>query len=279
MGIGYLFGMAYQTLKISVDPAPYGSSQVLTVTLNRPEVRNAFNDVLVGELTSVFKKEAQDPKVRAIVLKGEGKVFCAGGDLNWLKGAIDYSYEQNLEDTRQLARMFALMNEINKPLIGLIQGAAIGGGVGLVSVCDIVVASSEAVFSLSEVRLGVVPACIGPFVVSKIGMSHARGLFMSAERFSAEKAKEVALVHEVVDSPEKLDEKCAGILKNISQCGPNAMGIAKELVFDLAWPERRNSLEDPIDHVAGVLSKLRTTEEAQEGMRAFLEKRKPAWMS
>jgi methylglutaconyl-CoA hydratase len=263
----------YKTLGLALD-----GRGVLTVTLSRPDVRNAFNEVLIDELASVFSKDVLEASVRAIVLKGEGQTFCAGGDLNWMKKAIDFSYEENLQDTKRLAKMFASMNECPKPVIGRIHGAAIGGGVGLVSVCDIAIASAETQFSLSEVRLGIVPACIGPFVIAKIGASHARGLFVSAERFSAEKAKSVGLVHEVVANVDALAAEVERVLSNILQCGPQAMAVAKKLVLDLSWPEKRSKLGDCLDYVARTLSDLRISAEGQEGVRAFLEKRKPSWL-
>lgn len=266
--------MAYQTLLVSQD-----ERGVLTISLNRPDVRNAFNEVVINELKTVFSQEALKPEVRAVVLKGEGPAFCAGGDLNWMKKAVDFSYEENLHDTKTLAQMFAAMNECPKPLIGAIHGAAIGGGVGLVSVCDIAIASQETQFSLSEVRLGIVPACIGPFVTAKIGPSHARGLFMSAERFQAPKAKEIGLVHEVVADPAALPAAVEKVLGNILQCGPNAMKVAKQLVLDLTWPEKRAQLNNPLDYVARLLSDLRISAEGQDGVRAFLEKRKPSWLA
>src|SRR4051794_30680611 len=185
--------MRYRTLKVSRD-----SRGVLSVVLNRPDVRNAFNHEVIDDLAEAFGVEALEEEVRAVVLSGEGPSFCAGGDLNWMKKAVEFSYDENLQDTRKLAQMFATLNECPKPVIGAIHGAAIGGGVGLVSICDIVVASVDTQFSLSEVRLGIVPACIGPFVIAKIGASYARGLFMSAERFQSTKAKEIGLIHEVV---------------------------------------------------------------------------------
>ena len=263
----------YQTLQTNLDPRG-----VLTVTLNRPAVRNAFNEIVINEFARVFGVEALDQKVRVVVLKGSGPVFCAGGDLNWMKESVKFSFEENLNDTTRLAQMFAVLNECPKPVIGAVHGAAIGGGVGLVSVCDIVVASAETLFSLSEVRLGIVPACIGPFVISKIGASHARGLFMSAERFSAKKALEIGLVHEVVDSPDALAPAVERVLLNILQCGPNAMAVAKKLVLDLSWPERRRQIPDCLDHVARMLAEVRTSSEGQEGVSAFLEKRKPSWL-
>lgn len=263
----------YQTLQTSLD-----SRGVLTVSLNRPSVRNAFNDVVISELARVFGIEALDQKVRAVILKGNGPTFCAGGDLNWMKESINVGFEENLNDTRRLAQMFAVLNECPKPVIGVVHGAAIGGGVGLVSVCDIVIASNETQFSLSEVRLGIIPACIGPFVISKIGASHSRGLFMSAERFNTQRAREIGLIHEVVADPAALDAAVERILINILQCGPSAMAAAKKLVLDLSWPERRKELPDCLDYVARVLAEIRISPEGQEGVRAFLEKRKPTWL-
>lgn len=264
--------MAYQTLLAT------SQNGILTVSLNRPDVRNAFNEVLIDELEQAFTKDALDPAIRVVLLKGEGPTFCAGGDLNWMKKAIHFDYSENLRDTRKLAQMFSILNEFPKPVVGVVHGAAIGGGVGLVSVCDIVLASQETQFSLSEVRLGIVPACIGPFVIAKIGPSHARGLFVSAERFGATKAREIGLVHEVLADPAALKIATEKLLANILQCGPNAMTVAKKLVLDLSWPERRADLEDPLQYVAKTLADLRISKEGQEGVKAFLEKRKPSWL-
>lgn len=249
----------------------------MTVTLNRPDVRNAFNETVIDELARAFGVEALDANVRIVVLRGEGPVFCAGGDLNWMRKSVELNFEQNLRDTRRLTQMFAVMNECPKPVIGLIHGAAIGGGVGLVSVCDIAIASAETQFSLSEVRLGIVPACIGPFVIAKIGASHARGLFISAERFEAGRAREIGLVHEVVKDPAALDVSLERLLANMLQAGPHAVSVAKRMVLDLSWPERRAQLSDSLDYVSKTLAEIRVTSEGQEGLRAFLEKRKPAW--
>lgn len=264
--------MSYSTIKVSLD-----SRGILTVALNRPEVRNAFNEEMIEELDRVFTHEALEPKVRGIVLKGEGSVFCAGGDLNWMKKSVEHTRDENLNDTRKLTLMFKTMNECPKPVIALVQGAAIGGGVGLVSVCDIVISVAKTEFSLSEVRLGVVPACIGPFVISKIGASNARALFISAQRFQAERAMALGLVHQVVATQEELEPALEQVLGGILKCGPNAIQIAKKLVLDLSWPERRAHISDCYEFVAKVLADLRVTPEAQEGVRAFLEKRKPNW--
>ena len=265
--------MSYQTLELKMN-----QPGLLTVSLNRPDIRNAFNEVMIDELARVFRAEAADPAVRAVILRGNGGVFCAGGDLNWMKRSIELAYEDNLKDTLTLTNMFAILNEFPKPVVGVIQGAAIGGGVGLVSICDIVLAEKETVFSLSEVRLGVVPACIGPFVTAKIGASRARELFVSAERFKAQKAKEAGLVHEVFDSMAELENHLNGLCKNLLECAPTAVSVAKRLVLDLTWPERRARMPDCIEYVSKTLAELRVGPEAQEGISAFLNKRKPSWI-
>jgi methylglutaconyl-CoA hydratase len=265
--------MSYKTLKVDLDPRG-----VLAVTLNRPDIRNAFNEVMISELTKVCQSEAVRDEVRLIVLSGEGPVFSAGGDLNWMKKSVELDYDANLEDTRKLTKMFRLLNECPKPIVGKIHGAAIGGGVGLVSICDVAFASKETQFSLSEVRLGIVPSCIGPFVISKIGPSHARSLFVCAERFLAPRAREIGLVHDVLDGPAELQAAIDSVVNNMLQCGPQAMSVAKRLVLDLSWPERREAIGDYCEYVAKTLAELRVSPEGQEGLKAFLEKRKPSWI-
>lgn len=261
-------------LEISTD-----ARGVLTVCLNRPDVRNAFNEELIADLTRVALKDAARKDVRAVVLRGAGKVFCAGGDLNWMKKSVELSFKGNLKDTQNLSKMFVAWNEIPKPVIGAVQGAAVGGGVGLVAVCDAVVATEATEFGLSEVRLGIVPAIIGPYVVAKIGLSHSRRLFLSGERFLAKKAYDVGLVHEVVADEAAMNAEVERILGQILMCAPGALGVAKKLVLDLGVPERRKKLKDPVAYAANLLAKLRVGSEGQEGVRAFLEKRKPKWLA
>lgn len=248
---------------------------VFTIELARSEVRNAFNDELISDLKATFDRIAADESIRVVLLKGQGPTFCAGGDLKWMQQSVQLSREENLTDTRKLARMFATLNSCPRPVVGLVHGAAIGGGVGLVSICDYVVASRETVFSLSEVRLGIIPACIGPFVLAKIGESQARAYFMSAERFNADRAREIGLVHEVVDNAEALKAAADRIVNNLLQCGPKAMGAAKALVRGI----KERSSEEALEYVAVTLADLRVTPEGQEGLKAFLEKRKPSWIT
>ena len=265
--------MTYETLALNSS-----GTGILTVELNRPDIRNAFNEKMIAELAHVFRVEATDESVRVVVLRGKGAIFCAGGDLNWMKRSVELTYEENLHDTVTLSNMFALLNEFSKPVVGVIQGAAIGGGVGLVSICDIVLAEKKTVFSLSEVRLGVVPACIGPFVTAKIGASNSRALFISAERFKADKAKQIGLVHEIFEDAKEMETHLDQLLKNLLECGPAAMTVAKRLVLDLTSPERRARIPDCIEYVSQTLAELRVGPEAQEGISAFLEKRKPSWI-
>lgn len=264
--------MAYETIDLKSE-----GSGISRVILKRPSVRNAFNAVMIEELGQVFKKLSADDQVRVVILSGEGINFCAGGDLNWMRQSIELSYEENLKDTLTLTRMFDTINRCAKPVIALVQGAALGGGVGLVSVADIVIATRSCVFSLSEVRLGVVPACIGPFVVSKIGASQARSLFVSAQRFDAVRAKEIGLIHEVVESEEELEKQGMELARSMLSCGPLAISTAKAMVHRLCWPEERAAIPDTIEYVAKILAELRVKPEAQEGVTAFLEKRRPKW--
>jgi methylglutaconyl-CoA hydratase len=248
---------------------------VCTVSLARPDVRNAFNEELIGDLQTAFDRIAADEGVRVVILRGEGPVFCAGGDLKWLQHSIGLSAAENLADTRRLARMFATLDACPRPVVGLVHGAAIGGGVGLVSICDYVVCSRETIFSLSEVRLGIIPACIGPFVLAKIGASQARAYFMSAERFDAVRAREIGLVHELAEHPGQLEEAAERLIRNLLQCGPRAMAAAKRLIRDLQEQEFMTGLET----AARTLAELRVQPEGQEGLKAYLEKRRPAWLA
>lgn len=248
---------------------------VMTVSLNRSDVRNAFNDELILDLQKTFEEIELNKEVRVVILRGVGQVFCAGGDLKWMKNSLNLSERDNLADTRCLVKMFDTLNRCSKPVVGLVHGAAIGGGVGLVSICDYVVASKETLFSLAEVRVGIIPACIGPFVMAKIGETHARAYFVSAERFDATRAKEIGLVHEVVQTPSELTTAAQRIIGNLLQGGPQAIAAAKKLIQGLKERDHAENLE----FVAKTLAELRVTSEGQEGLKAFLEKRKPNWIS
>ena len=259
--------MAYKTLQVELTDG------VLTVTLNRPDVHNAFNDELIAEAIDLFS--TLDTSARVVVLRGTGKNFCAGADLNWMSRMVSYTREENVRDSSLLAKMYALINECPLPVIGRIQGAAIGGGVGLVAVCDIAIATAASKFGLSEVKLGILPAVISPYVIGKIGESHARALFLTGERFDAERALRIGLVHRVVESDEALDAAVDETLAQLRSSGPEAVRECKKLVAHVASHELADSIPYTIDAIAT----RRVSEEGQAGMQAFLKKEPAPWAS
>ncbi len=244
-------------------------NQTLYISLNRPEVRNAFDDKLISEITAAFK----NVDARAVVLSGEGKVFCAGGDLEWMKSSIDLSEEENKQDAEKLAEMFKSINSCPCPVIGKIHGAAFGGGLGLVCVCDIVFASEGTKFCFSEVKLGLAPAVIAPYAMRKIGEGNARRYFLTAEVFDSKEAVRMGLVHDVLPH-EELDAKINEVISAIKQCSPNAIRQAKSLIHDI----RNEPSESIIEKCVNIIAKLRVSEEGQEGVKAFLEKRNANWI-
>jgi methylglutaconyl-CoA hydratase len=245
---------------------------VTTVTLARPDAHNALNVALIEELTSCFEDISDDDSVRAVVLAGEGRSFCAGADIGYMRDTANFTYEDNLDDARRLATMYWTIDECPKPLVARVHGAALGGGSGLVAVADVVVADEEARFAFTEVRLGIAPATIAPFVVRKIGPSYARSLFVTGERFGADRAREIGLVHNVA-SRDELDAAVEEKVGEILQGGPVAQAMVKALLRRL---ETTEPMEAP-GLTSRVISELRTGEEGQEGLAAFLEKREPGW--
>ncbi len=244
-----------------------------TVTLRRPDVHNALDDVTIAELTAIFHDLDADSRVRVVILAGEGKTFCAGADLNWMRRTADCSEEDNLRDANTLAEMFRVLDELRKPTIAAVHGSAFGGGVGLTACADIAIASDEAEFCLSEVRLGLIPAVISPYVVRAIGPRQARRYLLTAERFSAAEACRIGLVHEVVPARE-LAEKVREVSAALAQGGPNALGAAKAMVAKVAYrPIDRPEMQYTAERIAA----LRASAEGREGMSAFLEKRPPKW--
>jgi methylglutaconyl-CoA hydratase len=246
--------------------------RIATITLNRPEVHNAFNEVMIAELTEIFKEISEDEQVRVVVLTGEGKSFSAGADLNWMKKMINFSYEQNLDDSLKLAELFYLMYSLPKPVIARVNGAAIGGGTGLVAVCDIAIASEKAKLSLSEVKLGLVPACISPYVIRKVGEGRCREFFLTGERLTAKRAAELGLVNQAVP-PEELDQAVQEKAAQLVSSGPEALAMCKELLKNVPGME----FERAKTYTADMIASMRISDEGQEGMNAFLEKRKPNW--
>jgi methylglutaconyl-CoA hydratase len=248
---------------------------IATLTLNRPEVHNAFDAALVQRLTELLMEIKSRADVRAVVLTGAGRSFSAGADVNWMRSMAGCSEEENVEDALHLADLMSLLNALPLPTVARVNGHAYGGGVGLVACCDIAIASSEARFALSEVRLGLVPAVISPYVVAAIGERNARRLFLSAEAMNAKLARRVGLVHEIA-KPSKLDAALDDQLGMLLKGGPNALRESKELIFTVEGGGI--SADDALKRrTAQIIAQLRVSDEGQEGLAAFLEKRRPEW--
>jgi methylglutaconyl-CoA hydratase len=243
------------------------------VALDRPEVRNAFNPALVDDLYAWARSIDDRPDLRAAVLSGAGPVFCAGGDLAGMAALVHATREDNLADAQRMAAMFDALDRLAVPLIGRVHGAALGGGAGLASVCDIVVAADDAMFAFSEVKLGIVPSVISPYVLARVGQAAARELFLTGARFGAARAKEIGLVHAVVPAAE-LDAAVGRYLAEILSAGPEAVRAAKRLIRDV-WGRPP---ADAAELTVSVLADRRVSAEGQEGLRAFLEKRRPGWV-
>ena len=260
-----------------VQPMPLQvehSGGVVKVTLNRPDVRNAFNEALIAELTTWAESVSVKGDARVAVLAGAGKMFCAGADLAWMSKMVHYTHEENVRDARALARMFDALDRLPIPLIGRVHGAALGGGVGLAAVCDIVVAAEDAAFGFTEVKLGILPAVISPYTIAKIGRSAARELFLTGARFSAARAKEIGLVHATGEENE-LDRIVAKYANDLLTSAPEAVSAAKALIAEVATRSGAAASEYTIDAIA----ERRVSREGQEGMTAFLAKRPPSWTS
>ena len=238
----------------------------------RPKVRNAFNEVLIAEMNDLLEGVEPRGEARVLVLSGRGKAFCAGADLHWMKRMKDFSYEENVKDALALARLMRRIYDLPIPTIAAVNGAAIGGGNGLLAACDIAVASHRAEFSLSEVKIGLVPACIGPYVIKRIGERAARELFLTGRRISADRAATLGLVNESV-SHHLLSSRVNEYVRDLISSGPEALETSKELIDRVPGM----TLDEAGPYTAEMIAKLRVSDEAQEGMAAFFEKRKPAW--
>lgn len=257
-----------QAITVDID-----AQGVATVTLNRPQVHNAFDDVVIAELINAFDAIHHNDSVRVMILSATGKSFCAGADLNWMQKMASYSYAENKQDAGQLAKLFSSLYQLNKPTIARVQGAVYGGGVGLVACCDIAVGSKLSKFCLSEVKLGLVPATISPYVIEAIGPRLAKRYFMTAEVLSSRRARRIGLLSEVV-SEEDLDSSVQGIISALLKNGPRSISIAKELVNNISYSVIDEEL---VDLTTDLIASVRVSEEGQEGLTAFLEKRAPNW--
>lgn len=261
--------MTYRTLEVE------RRGHLATVWLNRPEVRNAFDDAAIAEITDAFSGLGRDTAVRAIVLAARGPVFCAGADLNWMKRMAGYSHAENLEDAARLAAMLRVIYECPRPVVARVQGDCYAGGMGLVAACDIAVAADTARFCLSEVRIGLIPATISPYVIKAMGEQAARRYFLTAERFSAQEALRLALVHEAV-APEALDAGVERLADALLAASPDAVSQAKRLVRDMAGrPVDDAVVADTVARIADI----RASGQGREGVQSFLEKRKPSWLA
>lgn len=246
---------------------------IARVTLARPELHNAFNEAMIAELREAFAGFGKNSDVRAVILSGEGKSFCAGADLNWMKKMVDYSFEQNVDDAHALAAMLKTIYNCPKPVIARVHGPAFGGGVGLIAACDMAVSVESASFCLSEVKLGLLPAVISPFVIKKIGQSAAQRYFLTAERFAAAEALRIGLISEVVPDTDALDAKIVNLVESLAANGPEAVTHCKVLIEKIGncdW-------ERAVDITTKMIADRRISREGQEGMKAFLEKRPPSW--
>lgn len=252
---------------------PNGS--VARVRLNRPEVHNAFNAELIVELRRLFKRFSDEPadSLRAVVLAGEGPSFCAGADVNWMRASLNLTREENEQDAMVMAEMFDAIDRCAAPVVARVQGAALGGGMGLCAVSDLVIAEAGARFGFTETRLGILPSVISPFVIAKIGETHARALFPGGRRFDATRALRIGLVHEVVEGEAALDGAVETAVKDLLAAGPTAARAAKAIIREV----RGLPHESTRWHTARRIAGQRTSAEGQEGLRAFLEKRDPAW--
>ncbi len=256
----------YSTLELERE------GKTLFLWLARPEKRNSFDAQLLKELAQAFMETDQDPSVRVLVISGRGQSFCAGADLSWMRQVVDYTFEENLRDSQAIAEAFKALYSMRKPTIAAVNGAAIGGGMGFLGACDIVVASQAAVFSLSEVRLGLVPACISPFLFRRAPAGALRRYMLSGERFDAPIALRLGLIDEVVPA-EELISRAKRLAASLAEAAPGAQAVVKELLDRVPG----QSLDKALDYAVDVIAKLRAGAEAQKGMRSFLEKKPCAW--
>jgi len=257
----------FETLEADLDHG------ILTIFLNRPEIHNAFNETMLKELIEILE-DVDKPKILCVLLRGKGKSFCAGVDLQWMKAVSGNSYEQNYQESLLLSKCFETIYTCPKPTIAIVHGAALGGANGLLSACDLAYCTHTAVFSLSEVKIGIIPACISPYVIKRIGEYGARELMLTGRRISGKEAEAFRLVNKSVP-PELIEETVAETISNLRTSGPNAMKLCKTLIHQVC---NHLTMEQAYDYTARMIADIRASEEGQEGMNAFLEKRKPNWV-
>ena len=244
------------------------------VWLNRPEIHNAFNEVMISEIIACFEAINEMDDIRIAILRGRGKSFCAGADLNWMRDVAGYSFEENFKESLNLSKCFYTIYTCKKPTIAIVHGAAIGGANGLLASCDFTYADENTVFSLSEVKIGVVPACISPYVTKRVGEYGARELMLTGMRFKGKDAERYRLINKSLPG-EELDKYTESVIALLRTSGPKAMAHCKNLIFNIS---NKETLEEALESTARIIAEIRASEEGQEGMAAFLEKRKPKWV-
>jgi len=258
----------YTTIKIE------SGSGITTIRLNRPEIRNAFNEVMIAEITDAFREAGNMDDIRVIILRGGGKSFCAGADLNWMRDVSKYSFEQNYAESYRLSECFYAIYSSPKPTIAVVHGAAIGGANGLLAACDMAVCDNETVFSLSEVKIGIVPACISPYVIKRVGEYGARELMLTGRRITGPEAENYRLVNKSLPS-NQVDNYINQMVQMLLTSGPAAITHCKNLIDKVV---NHIDLNEALTYTAQMIAEIRASEEGQEGMAAFLEKRKPRWI-
>lgn len=260
--------MEYKTLEIEY------SERVATIWLNRPDIRNAFNEVMISEVIKAFKEVSVRADIQVIILRGKGKAFCAGADLNWMRDVAKYSYQENLRESLQLSECFNTIYTCPLPTVAVVHGAAIGGANGLLAACDIAICDDDTIFSLSEVKIGIVPACISPFVIKRVGEYGSKELMLTGRRISGKEAEWFRLVNKSMPSTE-IDIYLENLTSMLLTSGPKAVGHCKVLIDQVS---NKITLDEALTYTAEMIAEIRASEEGQEGMAAFLEKRKPNWV-
>lgn len=258
----------YETIEFEVQHG------IGTLWLNRPEVRNAFNSYMISEIIECLEAAEQDPEILALVIRGRGKVFCAGADVNWMKSFSKLSYSEDYQENLHLARCFYMIYTFSKPTIAVVHGAAFGGANGILAACDMAYALEDTVFSFSEVKVGIIPATISPYIIKRTGEFNARELMLTGRRFNGKEAEKKDLINESFNSATSLESYLAQMVKELYTSSPQAMSSCKELIFNITKSQNFN---ETIDYTARMIADARASQEGQEGMAAFLEKRKPSW--
>lgn len=260
----------YNSLEITLE------KNVATVWMNRPNVHNAFNNVMIAEITDFFESVNNEPEISVVILRGREKSFCAGVDLNWMRDVAKQSYEENFCESKKLSKCFYAIYTCKKPTIAMVHGVALGGANGLLSACDMAYCEDSATFSLSEVKIGIVPACISPYVIKRVGEYGAKDLMLTGKRIKGKEAEQYKLVNKSFESTEKMEEQVNSVIELLRTSGPKAIAHCKKLIYDVC---NVLSFDESHDYTAKVIADIRASDEGQEGMAAFLEKRKPNWVS